>query len=116
MELEKHSYHLLLFKAIDSLFVKGSANILNKGIKVIIGNGARVSFWEDIRCDDTSLRVAFLRVFDVASMKECYITDFERWVNNNWVFEVPLKRPLFDWGVKPIEMFPHLPWLFESYK
>ena len=43
--------------------------MLKEGLKVIIGNGARAGFWEDIRIDSSSLKESFPRIFALSSVK-----------------------------------------------
>ncbi|KAK3231067.1 hypothetical protein Dsin_002948 [Dipteronia sinensis] len=86
-------------KSVGSLFVEGtsSANIIRKGLKVIIGNGGRAQLWSDIEWNSIQLKRAFPRIFALARDKVGLVKDFGRWLNSKWVSEVQFRRPPFDW-------------------
>ncbi|KAK2654479.1 hypothetical protein Ddye_014335 [Dipteronia dyeriana] len=85
-------------KVVHSLLQEGtsSASILESQLQVIIGNGPRARFWDDIRLNSIPLRRACLRIFALANNKDGrniplqeYIPDAIAWLNNpNGVFSV----------------------------
>ncbi|KAK2649662.1 hypothetical protein Ddye_017151 [Dipteronia dyeriana] len=58
-------------KAIAIMYNENSRStqVLQEGSKVIIGEGNRASFWEDIRVEESALKVFFPRIFALATKK-----------------------------------------------
>ncbi|KAK0601643.1 hypothetical protein LWI29_026061 [Acer saccharum] len=69
-------------KAVTGLFKEGSLSkrILEGGLKLVVGNGVRISFWSDIWCDTVTLQEKFPRVFALAIKKHGFISEFGSWV------------------------------------
>ncbi|KAK3211993.1 hypothetical protein Dsin_016699 [Dipteronia sinensis] len=86
-------------KAIGSLFEVGSktTKTLQEGLKVIVGKGDRARFWTDICWDVIPLHRAFPIIFVLANNKHGKVQEFGKWNGDSWVWEVKLRRPLFDW-------------------
>jgi hypothetical protein len=40
-----------------------------------VGDGSKISFWHDLWCGDTALKVAFLALFDIARFKDAVVAD-----------------------------------------
>ncbi|KAK2651364.1 hypothetical protein Ddye_011220 [Dipteronia dyeriana] len=76
-----------------SLLVQG----FGEGFKMVIGNGERISFWDDVWWDNSPLILACPRIFALAVNKVSFVSDFGRWVDSKWKWNVMLRRPLFDW-------------------
>ncbi|KAK2651885.1 hypothetical protein Ddye_011741 [Dipteronia dyeriana] len=80
-------------------------DIVRKGFKVVVGNGIRVQLWEDLCWDDVPLKQAFPRIFALSKSKVGLLVDFRKWENDRWVWEVKLRRPLFDWEIEQWKCF-----------
>ena len=74
-----------------------ACDIVKKGFQVIIGNGERVRFWQDVCWDSVPLKLAFPRIFALASNKSGMVYEFGNWVDSKWVWDVQLRRPVFNW-------------------
>ena len=88
-------------QSVSKLFMDGSKSrkIIEDGFRVILGNGERAKLWEDIKWDNISLRSAFPRIFALASCKMGVVKEFGSWENSVWMWDVRLRRRLFDWEV-----------------
>ncbi|KAK3213081.1 hypothetical protein Dsin_017787 [Dipteronia sinensis] len=97
----------VFMKAVGSLFDEGSvsASILEGGLKILVGCGDRIRFWEDVWLDDCSLKVAYPRIFALASKKSGTVRDFGSWQKDVWRWNVPLRRSIFDWEVNLWKVF-----------
>ncbi|KAK2656464.1 hypothetical protein Ddye_009516 [Dipteronia dyeriana] len=71
--------------AIESLYdkVSNSTMVLNDGLKVKVRKGDKASFWKDIRCEESPLKLAFPRIFAFETKKLGPIIDFGRWLDGN---------------------------------
>ncbi|KAK2641058.1 hypothetical protein Ddye_022821 [Dipteronia dyeriana] len=58
-------------KSVNKLYDirKRSANIINKGLRVVVGCGDRAAFWKDIEWDSNPLMKAFTRIYALALNK-----------------------------------------------
>ncbi|TXG70803.1 hypothetical protein EZV62_005738 [Acer yangbiense] len=66
-----------------------SSKILKEGLRVVVGNGERVTFWRDLSCDSIPLNSAFSMIHALASNKNEAINDFVRRMTNDalaWSF------------------------------
>ena len=61
-----------------------------------MGNGS-IRLWEDLKCNNQSLRECYPRIFAL-SVKKCgAVEEFGRWIDDKWVWEVSLRRDILDW-------------------
>jgi hypothetical protein len=95
------------FFAVCRFFVDDhrAYNIVSQGFQVVVGCGHRVQLWKEICWDSVPLQATFPRIFALASNKVGVVKEFGRWDNNKWVWEVNLRRPLFDWEVNQWNSF-----------
>ena len=63
----------------------------------MVGSGDKVRLWRDVLWDSFPLKIAFPRIFTLASNKEGMVKEFGRFVDSKWIWDVRLRRPLFDW-------------------
>ncbi|KAK3188759.1 hypothetical protein Dsin_028320 [Dipteronia sinensis] len=79
---------------VSSLFKMGSNSekVLKEGIKVVIGDEAKVRFWQYIKVDSVLIKKAFPRIYALASDKGGFLSDFSHWNGSKWVWEV---RPAY---------------------
>ncbi|KAK9000846.1 hypothetical protein V6N11_081330 [Hibiscus sabdariffa] len=73
---------------------------LRTNLKIQVGDGASIRFWFDLWISETPLRFLFSRIFTVCSSKQGFIAEFGRKVDGRWLWEIPLRRQLFDWEVE----------------
>ena len=85
--------------AVNSLFNCGSSTekILKEGLRMVLGNGRRIDFWRELGNDDLQLLNAFPRIFSLSSKKNGPVDSFGSWQGQVWVWDIPLRRPCFDW-------------------
>ncbi|KAK3206960.1 hypothetical protein Dsin_021006 [Dipteronia sinensis] len=97
-------------KTVSSLYSAGSLTekFLKDGLKIIIGNGRRANFWNEPWGKELPLKFSFPRIFALAVDKSGVVEDFGRWQGSNWVWEVPLRRPLFDWEKNQWQAFQYV--------
>ncbi|XVF61696.1 hypothetical protein PTKIN_Ptkin08bG0151300 [Pterospermum kingtungense] len=62
-----------------------------------IGNGCSISFWNHEWIPSKILRHEFLRIFALAVRKEGMVNEFGFFSNQSWIWEVPLRREVFNW-------------------
>jgi hypothetical protein len=43
--------------------------------RLVVGDGTRISFWHDLWCGDTVLKVAFSGLFGIARVKDASVAD-----------------------------------------
>jgi hypothetical protein len=43
--------------------------------RFIVGDGSKISFWHDLWCGDTTLKVAFPTLFGIARVKDACVVD-----------------------------------------
>ena len=70
-----------------------------------LGNGAKLSFWEDAWCGETPLRLAFPSLFAISGSGEAKVE--EVWegleVEGGWIFY--FTRPFNDWEMEEVLYF-----------
>ena len=86
-------------KSICRLFdsSRRSSIIIKEGFNSVVGSGESVSFWRELKWDSVPLNSAFPRIFALATNKVGVIREFGSFVESEWVWNVRLRRPLFDW-------------------
>lgn len=52
---------------------------------MVVGSGDKARLWIDIKVDNSTLKVAFPRVFALACNKKGIIGDYGRWENSRWI-------------------------------
>jgi hypothetical protein len=85
-------------KVVNSLFITGSLTewILKEGMKLILGDGRRIDFWNELGGDHMYLMNAFPRIYALSSKKFGMVESFGSWQGQNWVCKIPMRRHLFD--------------------
>ncbi|KAE8681544.1 hypothetical protein F3Y22_tig00111318pilonHSYRG00062 [Hibiscus syriacus] len=66
-------------------------------MKCALGDGSKINFWEDFWTDVRSLKHALSRIYNLAVIKHGKVKDFGNWINDAWVWNVDLRRSLFEW-------------------
>ncbi|XP_017974450.1 PREDICTED: uncharacterized protein LOC108661541 [Theobroma cacao] len=65
-----------------------------------VGDGKNLLFWRDEWIEGISLAHAFPRIHALAVNKLGKIKDFGRWKEEKWVWNMELRRQIFDWEVQ----------------
>ncbi|KAK3226752.1 hypothetical protein Dsin_006614 [Dipteronia sinensis] len=99
-------------KAIGSLLVEGSpeAMVLKEGVKMVIGNGKRTRFGEDICLENVPMKMAFPRMYALATGKSGMVQEFGLWSRDRWCWNIPLKSYCLT-GRRISGEVSNLPWL-----
>ncbi|KAK3231414.1 hypothetical protein Dsin_003295 [Dipteronia sinensis] len=94
-------------KAMASLLIEGSVSkkVLRSVFKDVIGNENKSLFWDIDTRESGKLRSACPRIYALAISKQGVISDFGKWIGSQWIWEVPLRRPLFDWKKEQWSVF-----------
>ncbi|XP_057779689.1 uncharacterized protein LOC130998274 [Salvia miltiorrhiza] len=64
-------------------------------IKRKIGNGRTTKFWEHGWTGTRPLKLEFPRLFQLTENKEATISEFGKWENGGWIWELKWRRDLF---------------------
>jgi hypothetical protein len=76
--------------------------------KLIPGDGSRISFWEELWCGISTLKEAFLGLYNIASNKEASIVDNIDLSSGSRQWNVSFLRSLNDWEVDDLVSFHNL--------
>ncbi|KAK3200453.1 hypothetical protein Dsin_023868 [Dipteronia sinensis] len=74
-----------------------AGSIIKEGMKVVVGNGERMRLWSEFFVDSNPLKIVFPRIYALASNKNGVIAGFGRWNENQWAWNVNLRKPSFNW-------------------
>ncbi|KAK8648730.1 hypothetical protein V6N13_129473 [Hibiscus sabdariffa] len=85
--------------------LNSSDNRMVQNIMYVVGDGKRIQFWSDLWIGENRLKLSFPRVFALACQKSGSIADFGLVVEGVWVWNIPLRRSLFDWEIDLWESF-----------
>ncbi|XVF85746.1 hypothetical protein PTKIN_Ptkin17bG0142100 [Pterospermum kingtungense] len=69
------------------------------GLGVLLGNGSRILFWSQEWIPGVILKVNFPRIYALAMLKEGKVNDYGYFDNNKWIWNIPLRRDVFDWEI-----------------
>ncbi|KAK2637452.1 hypothetical protein Ddye_032244 [Dipteronia dyeriana] len=67
------------------------------GFNVVVGSGSKVRLWQNVKWDLVPLMTAFSRIFTLATNKKGTISEYGNWLESRWVWNVSLRRVLFNW-------------------
>ena len=70
-----------------------------------MGEGTRVSFWNDLRCGDSALKFAFLGLFSIACEKDASMEDNYEVLGGTNQWNVSFSREAHDWEVEVFASF-----------
>jgi hypothetical protein len=65
--------------------------------RLVVGDGRRISFWHDLWCGDTVLKVAFLVLFGIACVKDASVADNREVLGGSIQWNVSFIREVHDW-------------------
>ena len=89
-------------KSLQSLLLGTElhSTMTREGFRMIIGNGSFIDFWEDPWVKDGSLKNLYPRIFALAQQKTGSINKFGEWIGGSWVWNILLRRRVFDWEIR----------------
>jgi hypothetical protein len=67
--------------------------------RFVVGDGSKISFWHDLWCRDTALKVAFPALFGIACVKYATVADNLEFLGNSSQWNVSFIREAHDWEV-----------------
>lgn len=70
------------------------SNFVMDGPVISLRNGEIIDFWEDDSIGGVVLKYAYSRVFALAIKKEGRVVEFGSWQENEWVWQIGLRRRL----------------------
>lgn len=87
-----------LWKKIINPFGKNEEwqKVFNEGLSIVVGDGKATKFWHDSWINGHSLKDVYPRIYALSLDKDNFISDLGRWVNDRWVWEINLRRKVFD--------------------
>ncbi|GMI79579.1 hypothetical protein HRI_001627200 [Hibiscus trionum] len=73
---------------------------LQDNLCIHVRDGKSILFWSDVWISEAPLQIIFLRVFALSINKSGKVLDFGSKINLSWVWNIVLRRRLFDWEVE----------------
>ncbi|GMI64746.1 hypothetical protein like AT4G29090 [Hibiscus trionum] len=89
------------------------ADVFAQHLRLTVGDGSRIDFWNDKWTGNESLKERFPRVYALAVQKQGCIAEFGNSNNGRWVWAIQLRRSLFDWEK---EVWTNFQSLLEQFK
>jgi hypothetical protein len=74
-------------------------------VRVEIGNGSRVLFWQEVWCGEQPLMNAFPALFTIACAKEAWVEENMDIVNGAIHWNVLFIRLMHDWELEEVSRF-----------
>jgi hypothetical protein len=65
--------------------------------RFVVGDGTRISFWHDLWCGDTVLKVAFPILFGIACVNDAFVTNNIEVLGGSIQWNVSFTREAHDW-------------------
>jgi hypothetical protein len=65
--------------------------------RLVVGDGRRISFWLDLWCGDTVLKVAFPALLGIACVKDASVADNREVLGGSIQWNVSFIREAHDW-------------------
>jgi hypothetical protein len=73
--------------------------------RFVVGDGSKISFWHDLWCGDTALKVAFLTLFGITRVKDASVVDNLEFLGDSNQWNVSFIRKAHDWEVDDFVSF-----------
>ena len=86
-------------------FISKEWHRFSSHIRLILGDGSRISFWEEVWCGSLPLMEVFPGLYNLASNKEASIVDNFDSLSGSWQWNVSFLRSLNDWEVEDLASF-----------
>lgn len=71
-------------------------DLFSRYTRFVVGDGSKISFWHDLWCGDTTLKVAFLALFDIARLKDAVVADNLERLGDSYQWNVSFIREAHD--------------------
>ncbi|KAL4289650.1 hypothetical protein GQ457_14G024300 [Hibiscus cannabinus] len=85
--------------------LENNLNAFTRNLEFVLGDDQNIRFWVDWWTQYPSLKVQFPRIFSIAIKKEGSVSDFRAKSEVGWVWNVELRRSLFQWEIPIWEEF-----------
>ena len=72
-------------------------SLLRNGIKMMVGNGEKTRFWEDVWLAELPLAEKFPRLYSISTQQQTHIADFGVWDDLSWSWNIIWRREFFEW-------------------
>jgi len=73
--------------------------------RFVVGDGSKISFWHDLWCGDTTLKVAFPALFGIARLEDAVVADNLELLGDSFQWNVSFIREAHDWKVDVFAFF-----------
>jgi len=83
---------------------KGWSSFCNH-TRLMLGNGSRIRFWDDVWCGEVPLKEAFPVLYDIARDKDALVEDHLVVVSGSYQWDVSFFRAAHDWEVDVLASF-----------
>jgi len=80
-------------------------SLLCSYIRLILGNGSRIRFWDDVWCGELPLKEAFPVLYDIARDKDADVADHLVVVSGSYEWDVSFFRAAHYWEVDVLASF-----------
>lgn len=71
--------------------------MINQNLKILVGDGCDIDFWNDDWTGSGSLKMYFPRIFVLAVVKSGLVSNIGRWKRGRWKWVIELRIMVFDW-------------------
>ncbi|KAL9691756.1 hypothetical protein QQ045_012182 [Rhodiola kirilowii] len=82
--------------------VQGNSEValaFREGIKLKLGRGNNIAFWEDAWAGDKSFKIQYPKLFSLAVDNQAKVGEMGYWVDGVWHWLLTFRRPLYQWEV-----------------
>jgi hypothetical protein len=80
-------------------------SLLCSHTRLMLGNGSRIRFWDDVWCGEVPLKEAFPVLYDIACDKDAHVADHLVVVSRSYQWDVSFFRTAHDWEVNVLASF-----------
>lgn len=80
-----------------NLSTENLENLVHNGIRMMVGNGERTRFWEDLWLGDARLAEKFQRLYSISRQQNSFIADMGTWEGLSWSWNLVWRRNFFEW-------------------
>ena len=84
-------------------------SLLRNGIKMMVGNGEKTRFWEDVWIAETPLAEKFPRLYSISAQQQTLIADLGVWDGLSWSWNIIWRRKFFEWELATFHELQALP-------
>jgi hypothetical protein len=102
----------VVLSSLEEILGWGCGSILGKGVRLskallehVVGDGTRISFWRDLWCGDSVLKVAFPVLFGIACVKNAFVANNMEVLGGLNQWNVNFTREAHDWELEVFASF-----------